>query len=121
MDSGGGGLPAAFWVVYFIVIIFLLAVMWKIFAKAGQPGWAAIIPIYNMIVLLQIVNKPLWWFLLMLIPVVNLIIAFVIYIRLGKAFGHSAAFGVGLVLLSIIFFPMLAFENSQYQPELMDR
>lgn len=58
MDSGGGGLPAAFWVVYFIVIIFLLAVMWKIFAKAGQPGWAAIIPIYNMIVLLQIVNKP---------------------------------------------------------------
>jgi hypothetical protein len=121
MDSGGGGLPAGFWVLYFIVIIFVLATLWKIFTKAGKPGWAAIVPIYNIIVLLEIVNKPIWWFLLFFIPVVGIIFSFIVYIRLAKAFGHSAGFGVGLVLLSIIFLPILAFENSQYQPELMDR
>jgi len=91
--------------------------MWKIFTKAGQPGWAAIIPIYNIVVLLQVVKKPVWWILLMLIPLVNFIILILVFVELAKVFGKGAGFGVGLILLGFIFMPMLAFGDAQYQGE----
>jgi len=91
--------------------------MWKIFTKAGQPGWAAIIPIYNIVVLLQVVKKPVWWILLMLIPLVNFIILILVFVELAKVFGKGAGFGVGLILLGFIFMPMLAFGDAQYQAE----
>ena len=95
--------------------VFLIAAMWKVFVKAGQPGWASIVPIYNLVVLLQIAGKPLWWILLMFIPLVNLIVVILISIALAEKFGKGAGFGIGLVFLSFIFYPILGFGSAQYQ------
>jgi hypothetical protein len=103
-----------FFLVMLCVVVLMVASIWKVFTKAGKPGWAAIIPIYNAIVLLEIAGKPLWWFLLMLIPLVNIIIAIIVYIDLAKAFGKSAGFGIGLALLGFIFFPILGFGDARY-------
>jgi hypothetical protein len=97
------------------IAIFLIAALWKLFAKAGKPGWAAIIPIYNLIVILQISGKPVWWFLLFLIPIVNIVIAILVSIGLAKSFGKGPGFGIGIWLLSFIFIPILAFGDARYQ------
>lgn len=97
-----------------IIALFYIIVMWKIFTKAGQPGWAAIIPIYNVIVMLQIAGKPIWWFILMLIPVVNIVIGIIVIIALAKSFGKGGGFAAGLILLGFIFYPILAFGSAQY-------
>ena len=99
---------------YIGVIVLVIVSIWKIFEKAGKPGWAAIIPIYNMIVLLEIVKKPIWWIVLMLIPLVNIVVAIIVYVELAKAFGKSAGFGIGMIFLSFIFLPLLAFGDDQY-------
>jgi len=96
------------------IVVFLIAAMWKIFEKAGQPGWAAIIPIYNMYVLLQIVGKPGWWLILFLIPFVNYVFIIWTYNMLSKSFGKEEGFTVGLVLLGIVFFPILGFGDAKY-------
>jgi len=88
--------------------------MWKIYEKAGQPGWAAIIPIYNSYILLKIVGKPGWWLLLFLIPFVNIIFAIWTYNMLSKSFGKDEGFTVGLLLLGIVFFPILGFGAAKY-------
>ena len=100
--------------VYLGIIVLTIASLWKIFEKAGKPGWAAIIPIYNIIVLLEIVNKPVWWIVLILVPIVNLIVAVLIYVELAKCFGKSAGFGIGMVFLGFIFLPILAFSDAEY-------
>ena len=101
----------AFWL---IAIIISIAGAWKVYTKAGKPGWACIIPIYNLIVLLEIVGKPIWWFLLMLIPCVNIVFVIWIYNRLSKSFGQSEGFTVGLILLNPIFMCILGFGNYTY-------
>ena len=106
---------AIFWIIYLAIIILIIAAVWKVYVKAGKPGWAAIVPIYNIIVLLEIVGRPLWWFLLFFVPLVNFIVAIIIYIDLAKSFGKSAGFGIGLLFLGIIFFPILGFGDAQYQ------
>jgi len=100
-----------FWVLMIIVIVG----MWKMFEKAGKPGWASLIPIYNFIVLLEIVGKPLWWIVLMFIPIVNIIIAIWVTNLLAKSFGKSEAFTVGLIFLPFVFYPILGFGSAQYQ------
>lgn len=112
MDEGIGIL---FWLIYLAFIIFIIASVWKVFEKAGQPGWAAIIPIYNLYIILKIVGRPGWWLLLFLVPLVNFVIAIIVDIDLAKSFGKSAAFGLGLVFLGFIFFPILGFGDAQYQ------
>ncbi len=102
-------------VFYVALVIFLIAAMWKVYAKAGEPGWACIIPIYSTIVLLKIVGKPWWWLFLMLIPIVNIIFCIWVLNLLSKSFGHSEAFTIGLLLLSIVFIPILGFGDSKYQ------
>lgn len=97
-----------------IVGIFLIVSLWKIFTKAGKPGWACLIPIYNLVVLLEIVKKPVWWVILLLIPIVNFVILIILYIELAKAFGQGTGFGLGIIFLSIIFIPLLAF-GKKYQ------
>jgi hypothetical protein len=97
------------------VIVAIIAGVWKVFVKAGKPGWAAIIPIYNVIVLLEIAGKPLWWIILFFIPLVNVIMAIIVGIAVAKNFGKSDAFGVGLGLLGFIFYPILGFGDAQYQ------
>jgi len=112
MDSNGPGIIAI--ILYLGVIALMIASMWKVYEKAGKPGWAAIVPIYNIIVLLEIVGKPLWWIVLLFIPIVNIVIAIMIYIELANRFGKSAGFGIGLVFLSFIFFPILGFGDAKY-------
>jgi Family of unknown function (DUF5684) len=97
------------------IIVTIIAGVWKVFVKAGKPGWAAIVPIYNIIVLLEIAGKPLWWIILFFIPFVNIIMAILVGIAVAKNFGKSDAFGVGLGLLGFIFYPILGFGDAQYQ------
>jgi hypothetical protein len=102
--------------IYGGLIFLLLTVIgfWRIFTKAGQPGWASLIPIYNLIVLIQIVGKPIWWFILLLVPCVNFIFLIWLYNLLGKSFGKGVGFTIGLLLLSPIFIIILGFDNSRY-------
>ncbi len=97
------------------VAVFYIYTYWRIFEKAGKPGWAVLIPIYNAIVVLEIVGKPWWWIFLFLIPVVNFIFAIWMVNLLSLSFGKTTAFTIGLLLLSPIFYPILAFSNAEYQ------
>ena len=101
-------------VVYLAVMVLVIAAWWKIFTKAGQPGWAAIIPIYNLYVMTQIAGRPAWWLILCLIPCVNIIILIILFIDIAKSFGQGAGFGIGMVFLGVIFVPILGFGSSQY-------
>jgi len=85
------------------------------FEKAGQPGWAAIIPFYNIYVLTQIAEKPEWWLILFFIPLVNLIASIMVWSAISTRFGKGDGFTVGLVLLSFIFIPILAFGDAKYK------
>ena len=99
-------------------IIFIIVVigLWKLFVKADEPGWAAIIPIYNYYVILKIVGRPWWWLLLLLIPIVNLIVSIIVAIDLAKSFGKDAAYGVILLwLFSVIGYLILGFGDAEYQ------
>ena len=82
--------------------------------KAGQPGWAVFIPIYNVYVLCKVAGKPGWWVLLMLIPLVNVIIAFLIGLGVAQQFNKSAVFGIGIFFLPFIFYAILAFGDATY-------
>jgi hypothetical protein len=114
--STQGEPPSPVSVIFGLLIALLLIVaMWKVFTKAGQPGWASIIPIYNLYIWCKIVGRPWWWILLMLIPFVNFIVAIILCIDLAKSFGKGVGFGIGLALLGIIFFPILGFGSAQYQ------
>jgi len=95
-------------------VVLVVVSMWKVFEKAGQPGWAAIIPIYNVYILLKVARRPGWWLLLYLIPIVSLVIAIIVSLDVAKAFGKGAGFGIGLAFLGFIFFPILAFGDAQY-------
>lgn len=124
-QQGGGGDDAAaaaaaamamvILLVELVLVILMIVGMWKVFTKAGKPGWAAIIPIYNAIVLLEIAGKPIWWIILFLIPCVNLIIAILVSMGVAKNFGKSEAYGVGLALLPFIFYPLLGFSDAKYR------
>ena len=115
VDSGGlMAAMGAFAFVYFAIILLIIISMWKIFTKAGKPGWAAIIPIYNIIVLLEIVGKPIWWLILLLIPFVNIIFAIMLAHQLSLAFGQGVGMTLLLIFLPFIGYPMLAFGSAQY-------
>src|SRR5881409_1974885 len=114
--SSGGKAPSPVSMIFGLLIALLLIVaMWKVFTKAGQPGWASIIPIYNLYIWCKIVGRPWWWILLMLIPLVNFVVAIILCIDLAKSFGKGAGFGIGLALLGVIFLPILGFGSAQYQ------
>ena len=102
-------------VLYLGLIILILAGMWKVFSKAGQPGWAAIIPIYNIYILLKIVCKPGWWLILYIIPLVNIIIVIIVTNNLAKRFKKGIGFTIGLIFLPFIFFPILGFGDATYE------
>ena len=102
-------------ILYLAVIIFMVASMWRVFEKAGQPGWSVLIPIYNIYIMLKIAGKPGWWLVLLIIPLVNLIIEIMIYIAIANKFGKGGGFVVGLIFLPFIFFPILAFGSAEYK------
>jgi hypothetical protein len=105
------GLSALGWLA---VCILLIVANWRIFEKAGQPGWASIIPIYNVITLLRITGRSGWWFLGFCVPFLNLFVVIRLVFELAGAFGRGVGFGFGLLFLSPIFLPVLAFSDARY-------
>ena len=101
--------------IYLGIIVLMLASMWKIYTKAGKPGWACLIPIYNLVVLLEITKKPLWWIILLLIPFVNFVVLIIVYHSLSLVYGKDVGFTIGLLLLPVIFLPLLAFGDARYE------
>ena len=114
-NSGGGATGLIILVIYLAIIVAAIAGMWKMYAKAGQPGWGCIVPIYNIYLWCKIVGRPGWWVLLMLIPFVSLIIAIILCVDLAKSFGKGIGFAIGIILLGFIFIPILGFGEAQYQ------
>lgn len=97
------------------IILFMFYILWRFYEKANQPGWASLIPIYNMYILIKIAGRPGWWTVLYFIPLVNIIISFIIATDIAKAFQRSTAFGIfGLFLFSIIGYAMIAFGSDTY-------
>ena len=103
-----------FLAITFLIVILIYASMWVIFDKAGKPGWAALIPIYNTIVFFEIIKKPWWWLFLWMIPYIGIIWIIWSYNLLAKKFGKSEAFTLGIIFLSFIFIPILAFGSAKY-------
>ena len=97
------------------ILIVMIAAVWRVFTKAGQPGWALFIPIYNAIVWLRVCGKPGWWVILLFIPIVNFIITLLASLGMAKNFGKGSGFGIGLWLLGRIFLLILAFGDAKYQ------
>lgn len=108
------GYLAVLLVVYILVVI----AMWKVFTKAGKPGWASLIPVYNMVVMYQIVGLNPWLLLLYLIPFVNwiaaLVLSIMLNVKLAKVFGKSTGFAIGLIFLNPIFLLILGFGDAKY-------
>jgi hypothetical protein len=100
-----------------IVGMFMIVSIWKVFVKAGQPGWAAIIPIYNTIVFWQISRQPIWALLLLFIPCVGVVGGVMIILGIAKAFGKGVGFALGLAFLPMVFYPILAFGSAEYRPD----
>jgi hypothetical protein len=109
----GGGL-----ILFFQISLIVISVigMWKLFSKAGKPGWATIVPVYNTIVLIDIAKKPLWWILLLFIPIVNIVFAIKIMASISKNFGRGTGTTVGLIFLPMIFMLILGFGSAEYKP-----
>jgi hypothetical protein len=118
-DAVGGGLGALFGglsvLLYLACLLFGAVVFWKLYAKAGKPGWAGIIPIYNIIVLMEIVGRPTWWTILFFIPIANIVAAVLVNIDLAKSFGRDVVFGILMTLIPIIFVAVLAFGSATYR------
>lgn len=101
-------------VISFAVTIILLVGMWKMYSKAGEPGWASIIPLYNLYVLFKITWCKGIMFLLLLIPIVNIVIGIMTNIKLAQSFGKGSGFAIGLVFFTPIFYAILGFGDAQY-------
>ncbi|MCI5050966.1 MAG: DUF5684 domain-containing protein [Candidatus Pacebacteria bacterium] len=99
---------------YFVIAIIIIASMWKVFTKAGRPGWEAIIPIYNLYIIQKLIKKPWWWILLMFIPWLGLIWTIWSTNLLAKSFGKTEGFTAGMILLPFVFYPILGFGNARY-------
>ena len=97
-----------------VIAVIMVVANWKIYTKAGKPGWASIVPFYNMYVMYEIAGMNGWMFLLTFIPIVNIVIQIMLYLNLAKKFGKSTGFAIGLILLNPIFLLLLAFGNAEY-------
>ncbi len=115
VGAAAAGIASTMMIVVLAIAVVAIIAMWRVFVKAGQPGWAILIPIYNVYILLKIAGRPGWWVVLMMIPLVNIVIALIVAIDVAKAFGQSAAFGVILLfLLCGIGYLLLGFGNYRY-------
>ena len=106
---------AVIWIIAMAVAVITIVSMWKLFTKAGKPGWAAIVPIYNNIVMLEIVGRPLWWVVLYFVPFANIVVTIMVALETAKVFGKDTVFGVLMILFPVPMYPILAFsKNTQY-------
>lgn len=117
-DSAANAAAAGVAIVYSLVVIAIAVVivvaMWKLFVKAGKPGWGAIVPFYNTYCLFDMSFGNGWLFLLLLVPCVNVVMQIIMYVKLAKAFGMGGGFAVGLIFLPYIFLPILGFGDAEY-------
>ena len=109
ITSWGGGLFG------FFVLVVTVVGAWKAFAKAGQPGLFAIIPIINILAIMKIAGKPWWWALLLLIPIVQLFVIFIVMSNVASAYGKGLGFTLGLIFLAPLFWCILGFGDARYQ------
>ena len=114
-QSNDGGGSAILWLLYVAFIVVYLVAAWIVYTKAGEEGWKALIPIYNIWVLLKIVGRPGWWLILFLIPFVNFVIWIIVSIDLAKSFGKGTGFALGLIFFAPIFYMILAFGDASYR------
>jgi len=110
-----GALALLFPIMLLLFTLIPIAGMWLVYDKAGEPGWAAIIPIYNTYVMLKITNNPVWYLILFLIPLVNFLVSLKVLYDLAQAFGKGIGYMLGLILLPFVFFPLLGFGDAQFQ------
>ena len=118
-----GGIAAVGGIVMLIsaaLSILMLVSMWKVFKKCGKPGWAVFVPIYNTYVMCEIAGKPWWYLLLFFVPFANIYAMFVLYDGMAKKLGKSTGFTIGMMLLPMIFFPILAFSKSAVAEEYVE-
>lgn len=104
----------AYWLFIMLLSVLMLVAMWKVYVKAGQPGWACLVPIYNIVVMCNIAKVSPWIILAMLIPFVNFIVMIYLYFKLAESFGKGFGFTVGMILLPFVFWPILAFGDAEY-------
>ncbi len=112
--SSDGSMGTIAMLVWLAICATVIAGVWRVFTKAGEPGWGVLIPIYNFYLLCRIAQRPGWWLILMFIPVVNLAVGIVLSIDIARHFGKGAGFGVGLAFLGIVFYPILGFGSAEY-------
>ena len=108
------GIFSSFYAIFLLIFFIMIVSTWKIFTKAGKPGWASLIPIYNLVIMLRIACMPEWMIILFFIPLANAFVGLVMQAKIVKAFGKSTGFVIGYFFLPLIFLPILAFDNSQY-------
>ncbi|PJZ26013.1 signal peptidase I [Leptospira hartskeerlii] len=112
-ENSGSGIGLIITAIVYIAIIGVFLVsLWKIFEKAGKPGWAGIIPIYNLYVLMEIIGRPGWWLILFFIPCVGIVISIITAIDLAKSFGKTAGYAV--LFIFAVGYPILAFSDAKY-------
>jgi hypothetical protein len=99
----------------FGIAFLMVASWWKIFTKAGKPGWASLVPLYNIVVMVEVAGKPIWYVALFFIPLANIIAPILIGMGVAEKFGKSQGFGIGLGLIPFVFYPMLAFSDAEYR------
>ena len=110
-----GAMFFLFILLYLAVILAALAGIWAVFSKAGEPGWACLVPFYNLYVMTKVAGKPAWWMLLVIVPCVNIVGLFLLNHAIAKAFGKDIGYAFGLFLLPMVFWPMLGFGDAKYQ------
>ena len=115
LAAGIAGLGIGFMLLIIALSVLTIVAKWKINSKAGQPGWACLIPIYNLYVELRIAGMSPLWLLTLLACGVGYVIPWIIcQIKTAERFGQGAGFGIGLILLNQIFVLILAFGSAQY-------
>lgn len=112
--SGVAAIGTTYIIIVLVISVISIIANWKIFTKANKPGWASIIPFYNMYTQFEIAGMNGWMFLLLLVPIVNVVIAIMLYVNLAKAFGKSTGFAIGLIFLNFIFTLILGFGSAEY-------
>jgi hypothetical protein len=112
----GGNAGLIVFLVYLVVLVIIIAGCWKMFVKAGQPGWGILIPIYNMYLMIKIAGRPGWWLILMFIPLVNIVVGIIVTADVARNFGKGIGFVFGMIFLGFIFYPILGFGSAQYRP-----
>ena len=117
-NSGEAVVGAILMIIYLGLLVIVVAGMWATFEKANQPGWGILIPIYNLILLLKVAGKPVWWLILMFLPLVSLIPTIIVPFAVARNFRKGSGFGAGLLFLPFIFYPILGFGSAEYDPDV---